>query len=145
MGNGPKLDPNNLDASFLSPAALNKSGNGAAALAGLDAVRAAAGAGGRLWAGETAAANDGGQTGITDSYIDGFWYLDQVLTKSVFEMTNVVHLTHAVHACDAAGQPCRSQCHGVPTTSLCEQRWLPNDPIVNYQRRAIAATASRLL
>ena len=26
-----------------------------------------------LWAGETAAANNGGQSGITDTFIDGFW------------------------------------------------------------------------
>lgn len=32
----------------------------------------------KLWGGETAAANNGGQSGITDTYIDGFWYLDQL-------------------------------------------------------------------
>jgi hypothetical protein len=74
MGNGPKLDPHNLDASFLNPGSpgLNKSGDGATALVGLAAIQQAGGAG-RLWAGETASANDGGQTGITDTYVDGFW------------------------------------------------------------------------
>ena len=44
---------------------------------------------GTLWGGETAAANCGGQSGVTDTFIDGFWYLDQLgqfaqLNVSVF-------------------------------------------------------------
>jgi len=71
MGDGPKLDPADLNSSFLSAAALDKSGKGALALSKV--------ANGKpLWAGETAAANNGGQSGITDSYVDGFWYLDQL-------------------------------------------------------------------
>ena len=74
LGNGPKLDPNKLDASYLSPSSLGKCGDGVRALqrALPESKR------GTLWAGETAAANDGGQTGITDTFIDGFWYLDQL-------------------------------------------------------------------
>ena len=42
---------------------------------------------GRLWAGETAAANSGGQTGVTDTYIDGFWYMDQLGTLAALNVT----------------------------------------------------------
>jgi hypothetical protein len=69
MGAGPKLDPQNLDASFLNANALDKCGEGAKALVSLAALKGVGA--GRLWAGETAAANSGGQTGITDTYIDG--------------------------------------------------------------------------
>jgi hypothetical protein len=75
LGSGPSLDPTKLSASFLSPVALDKSG------AGIVALKAALGASPSLpplWAGETAAANNGGQSGITDTFIDGFWYLDQL-------------------------------------------------------------------
>jgi heparanase 1 len=76
LGNGPELDPNHLDKSFLNAVALNKAGQGAATLQKI--VRDNGNMKQQLWAGETAAANDGGQTGITDTYIDGFWYLDQL-------------------------------------------------------------------
>ena len=73
LGNGPTLKPADLAASFLSPAALDKAGEGVRELA------SAMGAGGPpLWAGETAAANDGGQSGLTDTFVDSFWYLDQM-------------------------------------------------------------------
>jgi heparanase 1 len=81
MGNGPSIDPKNLDQTFLSAAALNKAGLGGQALAAIvekhhggepSSTRP------QLWAGETASANDGGQSGVTDTYIDGFWYLDQL-------------------------------------------------------------------
>jgi len=64
---------------------LDKSGEGVRALQNaLPAARS-----GTLWGGETAAANDGGQSGVTDTFIDGFWYLDQLgqfaaLNVSVF-------------------------------------------------------------
>ena len=32
----------------------------------------------QVWAGETASANNGGQSGITDTFINGFWYVDQL-------------------------------------------------------------------
>jgi len=73
MGNGPKLDPNNL--AFLQPSALDKSRLGAEAL--LKVMRAR-GSPGDLWAGESSSANNGGQSGITDTFINGFWYLDQL-------------------------------------------------------------------
>jgi hypothetical protein len=83
MGSGPKLDPRRLDASFLNADALNKCGEGARKLAALAALKGA----GRLWAGETAAANSGGQSGITDTFIDGFWYLDQLGTLAQNNIT----------------------------------------------------------
>jgi len=78
LGDGPKLDPANLDASFLNPNALNKAGQGADALRQLQGDLQTQGAPFTLWAGETAAANNGGQSGVTDTFIDGFWYLDQL-------------------------------------------------------------------
>ena len=85
LGNGPRLDPLHLDDSYLSPQSLNKCGEGVRALQAAMAPELR----GTLWAGETAAANQGGQSGITDTYIDGFWYLDQLgqlaaLNVSVF-------------------------------------------------------------
>ena len=77
IGNGPQLDPNRLDKSFLDAVALDKSGEGAATLAKVLAAHVES-ADQQLWAGETAAANNGGQAGITDTFIDGFWYLDQL-------------------------------------------------------------------
>eukprot|EP01065_Artemidia_motanka_P016798 TRINITY_DN203_c0_g1_i1.p1 TRINITY_DN203_c0_g1~~TRINITY_DN203_c0_g1_i1.p1 ORF type:complete len:458 (+),score=148.10 TRINITY_DN203_c0_g1_i1:107-1375(+) len=74
LGNGPSLDPKNLAASFLNPQALDKSGDGGRTIAGIVRDHAP---GAETWVGETAAANNGGQSGITDTYIDGFWYLDQ--------------------------------------------------------------------
>jgi heparanase 1 len=83
LGNGPKLDPTKLDASFLSTASLDNCGKGVKALQlALPASRR-----GLLWAGETAAANDGGQSGITDTFIDGFWYLDQLGQLATFNVT----------------------------------------------------------
>jgi hypothetical protein len=76
IGNGPKLDPRQLDKSFLNAVALDKSGLGAATLAKI--LHESGKRGQELWSGETAAANNGGQTGITDTYIDGFWYMDQL-------------------------------------------------------------------
>ena len=67
LGSGPKLDPKHLDASYLNAQSLDHSHAGAAALT---KVAEAHGVGGRLWAGETAAANSGGQEGITDTFID---------------------------------------------------------------------------
>ena len=81
LGNGPQLDPEKLGASYLSAAALDKSHEGGAALAAIVAKHHGSDAPAsrpELWAGETAAANDGGQSGITDTFIDGFWYLDQL-------------------------------------------------------------------
>ena len=75
MGNGPKLDPNNLNASFLNAAALDKSGAGARAVSNVVKKYSKSTA---IWAGETASANNGGQTGITDTFCNGFWYLDQL-------------------------------------------------------------------
>ena len=80
IGDGPKIDPSRLNDSFLSPTALDKAGQGARTIVGV--VRAASAKSARpmppVWAGETAAANNGGHTGVTDTYIDGFWYLDQL-------------------------------------------------------------------
>ena len=62
LGNGPKLDPSHLAESFLSPTALDKSGAGVRALTeSLAAVLPVGHA--PLWGGETAAANNGGQSG----------------------------------------------------------------------------------
>jgi len=80
MGNGPKLDPNDLDASFLNNAALDKSGQGGRTVANIVSQHAPKA---QTWAGETAAANNGGQSGITNTYIDGFWYLDQLGSLAV--------------------------------------------------------------
>jgi len=77
MGNGPDLDPQKLRASFLDPAMLDRSGNGARALLAM-LPPSAPGQSPPIWAGETAAATNGGQTGITDTFVDGFWYLDQL-------------------------------------------------------------------
>eukprot|EP01063_Lacrimia_lanifica_P017751 TRINITY_DN24757_c0_g1_i1.p1 TRINITY_DN24757_c0_g1~~TRINITY_DN24757_c0_g1_i1.p1 ORF type:complete len:575 (+),score=157.03 TRINITY_DN24757_c0_g1_i1:39-1763(+) len=96
LGNGPALDPNNLDASFLSPASLDQSHIGGKNVVDLVRKHHGTGAGAReVWAGETAAANNGGQTGVTDTYIDGFWYLDQlgglaVAGVSVFQRQELV-------------------------------------------------------
>ena len=79
LGNGPALDPSKLDGSFLSPAQLDRAAAGAASLQTALAKQpgGAPSAGwAPLWAGETAAANDGGQSGITDTFVDVFWYLD---------------------------------------------------------------------
>ena len=109
LGNGPKLDPSHLAESFLSPTALDKSGAGVRALTeSLAAVLPVGHA--PLWGGETAAANNGGQSGelpssevvtpplhhryteacahhraftprpagLTDTFVDSFWYLDQL-------------------------------------------------------------------
>ena len=84
MGNGPNLDPNALNTSFLNKTHLDKSGVGAKTV--VDIVKHAhqqsgidrSNSPGIVWAGETAAANDGGQGGITDTWIDGFWYLDEL-------------------------------------------------------------------
>ena len=84
LGSGPKLDPKHLDASYLNAQSLDHSHAGAAALT---KVAEAHGVGGRLWAGETAAANSGGQEGITDTFIDGFWYLDQLGTLAALNVT----------------------------------------------------------
>lgn len=75
MGNGKKLDPSKLAASFLNATALDKSGRGGQVLADILHRQHTPGA---LWAGETASANNGGQSGITDTFIDGFWYIDQL-------------------------------------------------------------------
>lgn len=32
-----------------------------------------------IWGGETAAANQGGREGVTDTFVDSFWFLDQVI------------------------------------------------------------------
>ena len=93
LGNGPRLDPLKLDASYLSASSLNRCGEGVRALQEVIPLSKR----GRLWAGETAAANQGGRSGITDTYIDGFWYLDQLgqlaaLNVSVFlRQTMVSH------------------------------------------------------
>eukprot|EP00966_Prymnesium_polylepis_P182214 4221553-Prymnesium_polylepis.1 len=75
LGNGPTLDPAKLNASFLSPAQLDRSGQGAR---NLRKALAATLPHAPLWAGESAAANNGGKSGITDTFIDAFWYLDQL-------------------------------------------------------------------
>ena len=84
LGNGPKLDPARLNASFLSAASLDKCGDGVRALwRALEHVRSpsspSSSSSPSVWAGETAAANNGGQSGVTDTYIDSFWYLDQLM------------------------------------------------------------------
>ena len=72
-----------LVASFLSTESLDNCGKGVKSLqAALPADRQAT-----LWAGETAAANQGGQSGITDTYIDGFWYLDQLGQMAALNVT----------------------------------------------------------
>ncbi|KAL1525315.1 hypothetical protein AB1Y20_020176 [Prymnesium parvum] len=86
LGDGPKLDPQRLDESFLSPSQLDRAGQGAKNLrAALKTLPDAP----PLWVGESAAANNGGQSGITDTFVDVFWYLDQLgslaaLNVSVF-------------------------------------------------------------
>ena len=86
LGNGPKLDPKRLNASFLSAASLDKCGNGVRALwRALEHVHSPSVSPSSpssfpsVWAGETAAANNGGQSGVTDTYIDSFWYLNQLM------------------------------------------------------------------
>jgi heparanase len=76
MGSGPKLNPNQLNASFLNSTALNKSGKGAKTV--VQIVESSRLPTTPVWAGETASANNGGQSGVTDSWIDGFWYLDEL-------------------------------------------------------------------
>lgn len=83
LGNGPKLDPKELKGSYLSPQSLDRCGEGVSALRHATPALAQ----GSLWAGETAAANEGGQTGITDTYIDGFWYLDQLGQLAALNVT----------------------------------------------------------
>lgn len=84
MGNGKTLDAQKLDASFLNADKLDHAHEGALALTKIAVDQ---GVQGRLWAGETASANNGGQGGITDTYIDGFWYLDQLGTLAALNVT----------------------------------------------------------
>lgn len=79
LGNGKTLDPTDLPASFLNASALNACGDSVDTLANIlkDTKSTAA-----MWAGETAAANNGGKPGVTDTFIDGFWFLDQLLQMS---------------------------------------------------------------
>eukprot|EP00039_Didymoeca_costata_P008579 m.113685 g.113685 ORF g.113685 m.113685 type:complete len:581 (-) comp14143_c0_seq2:151-1893(-) len=76
LGDGPDLDPEKLDASYLNPQVLDRSGDGVKSIKNILSKANASNV--KLWGGETAAANNGGQSGITDTYIDGFWYLDQL-------------------------------------------------------------------
>ena len=73
QGDGPSLDPNRLNASFLNLTALKKCREGAEYV--INSTRPEQH---HVIAGETAAANNGGQSGITDTYIDGFWLLFQL-------------------------------------------------------------------
>ena len=92
MGSGPSLDPTRLNASFLNHTALEKCLQGAQYVDDLNLITLSypsiplkhryiiQSASGQdvVIAGETAAANNGGQSGITDTYIDGFWFLYQL-------------------------------------------------------------------
>lgn len=72
LGAGSKLDPKNLAASFLNPDALDNSRVGAQALTNITKQH-----GRELWAGETSSVTMG-RDNVTDTYINGFWYLDQL-------------------------------------------------------------------
>ena len=91
MGNGPSLNPNDLNASFLNATALNKSGQGAKAV--VDIVGIEGNKNTKVWAGETASANNGGQSGITDTYINGFWYLDELGSHAAVGVDMVLRQT----------------------------------------------------
>ena len=84
IGNGPKINPEKLDETFLNAGLLDHAHVGASALTQLARKH---GVEGRLWAGETAAANDGGQSGVTDTFIDGFWYMDQLGTLAALNVS----------------------------------------------------------
>ena len=97
LGQGPKLDPEHLDASFLSAASLDKCGQGVRALwkaleqqpsLSLEDLHSLS-----LWAGETAAANNGGQSGVTDTYIDAFWFLDQLMQFAALNVSTMFRQT----------------------------------------------------
>ena len=74
MGNGENLDPATAAATFLDPTALDKAALGGAAVLAIAAQHGSL----PVWAGETAAANNGGCAGVTDTFMDGFWYIDQL-------------------------------------------------------------------
>eukprot|EP01065_Artemidia_motanka_P016799 TRINITY_DN203_c0_g1_i2.p1 TRINITY_DN203_c0_g1~~TRINITY_DN203_c0_g1_i2.p1 ORF type:complete len:456 (+),score=152.11 TRINITY_DN203_c0_g1_i2:107-1369(+) len=74
FGNAKYIDPDRLGEWFLSPTRLDKSYTGGVIATGIVGKTAP---GTDVWAGETAAAYDGGLSGVTDTYVDGFWYLDQ--------------------------------------------------------------------
>lgn len=58
-----------IEAKFLDAESLDKIGDG------VRAIQTAIGqtASQELWAGETAAANNGGKAGVTDTFLDTFW------------------------------------------------------------------------
>eukprot|EP00040_Diaphanoeca_grandis_P014612 m.74242 g.74242 ORF g.74242 m.74242 type:complete len:604 (+) comp24640_c0_seq2:80-1891(+) len=126
LGNGPKLDPVKLDASYLSQESLDKCGEGVRALQSkLEFSQRSS-----LWAGETAAANQGGQSGITDTYIDGFWYLDQLgqfaaLNVSVFLRQTMI---------SGSGYPL------VETTAGTDPKPLPDYYIALLHKRLMGTT-----
>eukprot|EP00051_Salpingoeca_urceolata_P035820 m.31504 g.31504 ORF g.31504 m.31504 type:complete len:507 (-) comp9765_c0_seq1:210-1730(-) len=68
-------------APFFDPEALDKSATGASAIS---TTVANVVPDVDVWAGETAAANGGGACGITNRYVDGFWYLDQLGTLASY-------------------------------------------------------------
>lgn len=68
-----------LDA-HTSFSALDKSGEGGRAIVKIVREHAK---GSKVVAGETSSANSGGQSGITDTFINSFWYLDQLGSLAV--------------------------------------------------------------
>jgi hypothetical protein len=63
-----------IEAKFLDHESLDKVGDGVRAMQKALGPTVSA----ELWAGETAAANNGGKEGVTDTFLDSFWYADQL-------------------------------------------------------------------
>jgi heparanase len=74
LGKGSDLDPSQFDSTFLNASALDYCRKGAQNIIDLVGPEYA----GKLWAGETASAGGMGAQGITDTFVNGFWFLDQL-------------------------------------------------------------------
>ena len=118
LGNGPKLDPSHLAESFLSPTALDKSGAGVRALTeSLAAVLPVGHA--PLCGGETAAANNGGQSGELPS--------SEVVTPPLHHRYTTVtpkrvHTTERSHRAPQVSQTRSSTASGTSTSSVSTPR-----------------------
>eukprot|EP00041_Stephanoeca_diplocostata_P036063 m.1298652 g.1298652 ORF g.1298652 m.1298652 type:complete len:976 (+) comp24798_c1_seq90:51-2978(+) len=90
LGQGPALNAKDLPASFLNATMLDR------AKEGVLAIKKAVGDYGfadKLVAGETSSANEGGHEGITDTFINGFWYIDQLGSLAALNVSSFMRQT----------------------------------------------------